>query len=219
MYNIAIDGPSSAGKSSVAKLIAENLKILHLDTGSMYRAMALKALNNNIDPLDENQVSSILNNTKIEVKYIDNSQHIFLDNVDVTSEIRHHNISKAASDISSLLLVRNKLVAIQQEIASKHSCVLDGRDISTVVIPKAKYKFYLNAQPAIRARRRTDELLAKGLVADFSKIYEDILSRDYNDMNRKHSPLKKTDDAIEIDCTQLTIQQVVEIMLSHIDEK
>lgn len=217
MYNIAIDGPSSAGKSTVAKLLAEKLNILHLDTGSMYRAFGLKAINNNIDPLNEAEVSTIIDNTIIEVKYIDGQQHIFLDSVDVSTDIRQHNISQAASDISSLFIVRNKLVKLQQQIASKCSCVLDGRDIATVVLPNATYKFYLTAEASVRAQRRTAELISKGIEVDPTSIYNDILTRDYNDSHREHSPLTMSADSIVIDCTQLTVKQVVDKILAIVE--
>ncbi|MEG1520592.1 MAG: (d)CMP kinase, partial [Clostridia bacterium] len=160
--NIAIDGPSGSGKSSTAKLVAKELKIIYLDTGAMFRALALKAIRSEIDPLDEASVRQMLENTIVDVKYDDGVMKLFLDGEEVSSKIRENSVSKVASDISSLKIVREKLIGLQREIAKNNDVILDGRDIGTVVLPNAKYKFFLTANSLERAKRRHAELLLKG---------------------------------------------------------
>lgn len=213
---IAIDGPSGAGKSTIAKILAKELNITYLDTGAMYRALGLKVYNLGISPLDELAVAQIIKDTTIDIQAGENGSIVFLDGRDVSTEIRQHHISKMASDVSSLQCVRIYMVALQQGIAAKRDSVLDGRDIGTVVLPNADFKFYLTASVETRAHRRYLELTSRGESCDEALIKADIEKRDYNDMNRKHSPLKKADDAIEIDSTSLTIEQVRDKMLDII---
>lgn len=204
---IAIDGPAGSGKSTVAKKIAEKLNIIYIDTGAMYRAITLK-----LKDIDKKFYEEACNNTNIE--FINNK--IFLDGKDVSSQIRSEEISKLTSDISKIDFVRKKLVSIQKEIADKNSVVMEGRDITTVVLPDADYKFYLNASPEIRAKRRTLQLKEKGLNADYKEIIRDIKKRDNNDINRENSPLKVADDAIVIDSSNLTAEESIEKILSYI---
>ena len=204
---IAIDGPAGSGKSTVAKKIAEKLNIIYIDTGAMYRAITLK-----LKDIDKKFYEEACNNTNIE--FINNK--IFLDGKDVSSQIRSEEISKLTSDISKIDFVRKKLVSIQKEIADKNSVVMEGRDITTVVLPDADYKFYLNASPEIRAKRRTLQLKEKGLNADYEEILRDIKKRDNNDIKRKNSPLKVADDAIVIDSSNLTAEESIEKILSYI---
>lgn len=204
---IAIDGPAGSGKSTVAKKIAEKLNIIYIDTGAMYRAMTLK-----LKDIDKKFYEEACNNTNIE--FINNK--IFLDGKDVSSQIRSEEISKLTSDISKIDFVRKKLVSIQKEIADKNSVVMEGRDITTVVLPDADYKFYLNASPEIRAKRRTLQLKEKGLNADYEEILRDIKKRDNNDIKRENSPLKVADDAIVIDSSNLTAEESIEKILSYI---
>lgn len=204
---IAIDGPAGSGKSTVAKKIAEKLNIIYIDTGAMYRAITLK-----LKDIDKNFYEEACNNTNIE--FINNK--IFLDGKDVSSQIRSEEISKLTSDISKIDFVRKKLVSIQKEIADKNSVVMEGRDITTVVLPDADYKFYLNASPEIRAKRRTLQLKEKGLNADYKEIIRDIKKRDNNDIKRENSPLKVADDAIVIDSSNLTAEESIEKILSYI---
>ena len=219
MFTIAIDGPSGAGKSTVAKLIAQKLNITYLDTGAMYRAVALKAIRLNIDPADEKAVSKFLDDTKIEIQHFDKVQHVLLDDTDVSLEIRQHFISKAASDISKHKAVRLKLVALQQEIAKKTDVVMDGRDIASYVLPDANYKFFLTASAEERANRRYKELTQKGEKCNYNDILKDIKLRDENDIKREFAPLKKAADAIEIDSTNLSLDEVVKKILSYIKMK
>lgn len=204
---IAIDGPAGSGKSTVAKKIAEKLNIIYIDTGAMYRAITLK-----LKDIDKKIYEEACNNTNIE--FINNK--IFLDGKDVSSQIRSEEISKLTSDISKIDFVRKKLVSIQKEIAAKNSVVMEGRDITTVVLPDADYKFYLSASPEIRAKRRTLQLKEKGLNADYEEILRDIKKRDNNDIKRKNSPLKVADDAIVIDSSNLTADESIEKILSYI---
>lgn len=204
---IAIDGPAGSGKSTVAKKIAEKLNIIYIDTGAMYRAITLK-----LKDIDKKFYEQACNNTNIE--FINNK--IFLDGKDVSSQIRSEEISKLTSDISKIDFVRKKLVSIQKEIADKNSVVMEGRDITTVVLPDADYKFYLSASPEIRAKRRTLQLKEKGLNADYEEILRDIKKRDNNDIKRENSPLKVADDAIVIDSSNLTADESIEKILSYI---
>ena len=204
---IAIDGPAGSGKSTVAKKIAEKLNIIYIDTGAMYRAITLK-----LKDIDKKFYEEACNNTNIE--FINNK--IFLDGKDVSSQIRSEEISKLTSDISKIDFVRKKLVSIQKEIADKNSVVMEGRDITTVVLPDADYKFYLNASPEIRAKRRTLQLKEKGLNGDYEEILRDIKKRDNNDIKRENSPLKVADDAIVIDSSNLTADESIEKILSYI---
>lgn len=217
--NIAIDGPSGAGKSTLAKLLAKKLGITYLDTGAMYRALGLKAHKCGVDIGDENAVKALLSQTTIDVKSGENGTVVLLDGYDVSEEIRQNYVSKLASDISAIECVRTFLVDLQRKIASLRPSVLDGRDIGTVVLPDAKFKFYLTASVEARAHRRYVELSAKGQVCDEAQIREDMIKRDYNDTHRKHSPLRKADDAVEIDSTNLTIDEMLNKMLEIIGSR
>lgn len=207
--NIAIDGPAGAGKSTIAKLLAAKLGILYLDTGAMYRAVGLKALNTGVDISDEAAVEKMLADTKIDVTQENGVQHVYLDGNDVSSAIRENTVSKAASDISAVPCVRYKMVELQREIASRCDTVLDGRDIGTFVLPNAEYKIFLTASAEERAKRRYAELKAKGSTLTIEQIKDDIVKRDYNDSHRTLAPLKKADDATEVDTTAMSIDDVV----------
>ena len=196
---IAIDGPAGAGKSTIAKLLAKKLGILYLDTGAMYRAVGLKAIENGVDVTDETAVKKMLDSTTVDVKSEEGVQHVYLDGKDVTGKIREHRVSKAASDISAVPCVRYKMVDLQREIAARCDTVLDGRDIGTFVLPNAEYKIFLTASVAERARRRYEELKAKGEECTLESVASDIEKRDYNDSHRALAPLRKADDAVEID--------------------
>ncbi len=204
---IAIDGPAGSGKSTIAKRLAERLNIEYIDTGAMYRAITLKLKN-----VEKEDYKKVLDKTNIDFK----NNKIFLDGVDVSNFIRDPEISKLTSDISKLPEVREKLVIIQRNIAKNKSVVMEGRDISTVVLPEADYKFYLSAGEEIRAKRRTLQLLERGLPADYEKILKEIKDRDKNDINRKNSPLKVAENAVIIDSSKLNIDDTVSLMLSYI---
>lgn len=216
MLNIAIDGPSGAGKSTIAKEIAKRLNIIYLDTGAMYRAIGLKAVRLGIDTNDTDGVTAILDNTEIKIEYKDGVQIIYLDGEDVSSAIREHKISKAASNVSKIPEVRLKLVAMQRDIASKNNVILDGRDITSYVLKDANYKFYLTATAEERAKRRYKELIEKGQDVEYETILADINDRDYNDTHRDFAPLTLTSDSVYIDSTELSIEQAIDKILSYI---
>ena len=219
MINIAIDGPSGAGKSTIAKSIAARKKITYLDTGAMYRAVGLKVYLTNSDMYDENQLSNILDNLDLDIKYVNGEQKVFLDGKDVSKDIREHHISKLASDVSAIPACRLKLVDLQRRIAEKSDCVLDGRDIGTYVLPDANVKIFLTASPEVRATRRYKELLAKGQKVEYDKVLSDINERDKTDSSRAFAPLKKADDAVEIDSSDMTIEQVIAVIDEILSQK
>lgn len=218
-FKIAIDGPSSSGKSTLAKRVAKELGFVYIDTGAMYRAMGYYFLNNNLDLNDIDVVNDNVNDVSIEINYIDGVQHVLLNGEDISSVIRKEEVGNAGSVISTYQVVREKLVEMQQEMAKVQSVVMDGRDIGTVVLPDADVKIYLNADCHERAIRRHKELLEKGITKTLDDVEKDLAERDYRDMNRKNSPLKKADDAIEIDSTSLEIEEVVEKVLNIVREK
>ena len=205
---VAIDGPAGAGKSTIAKSVCKKLGAIYVDTGAMYRAMALYMLRNNIDKNDEKAVSSACLNADISIEFVDGAQVVVLNGENVNGFIRTEEVGNTASTVSTYTAVREKLVDLQRKLADKTSVVMDGRDIGTVVLPHANPKIYLTASVSVRAKRRYDELKAKGENADLSVIEKDIEERDYRDMNRKISPLKKADDAIELDTSDMTISEV-----------
>lgn len=218
MINIAIDGPAGAGKSTVARAVAKKLGILYLDTGAMYRAMALKAMQEGIDPNDKEQVLPLLECTEIYAKNIGGNQHTYLDGEDVSGLIRTPEISRGASDISAIPDVRIKLAQIQRNIAHTSDVVMDGREIGSYVIPECENKFYVTASVDERARRRLLELKEKGgdngmTVEDMAK---DIAERDYNDSHRAFAPLLRLPEAILIDTTDLTIDEAVNAVLKNL---
>lgn len=219
MINIAIDGPAGAGKSTVAKAVAKELGIIYLDTGAMYRATAYTAIKNGIDVSDEVGVGEMLKTLTMDVVYEDSAQQIIVNGFNTTPYLREHYMSKAASDISALPCVRYKLVDIQRELAKTYDLVLDGRDIGTFVLPNANCKIFLVASAEERAKRRVEENRLKGQESDFDTVLKDIKQRDYNDSHREVAPLKKADDAVELDTTTMTIPEVVEAVISLVKEK
>jgi len=217
---IAIDGPSGAGKSTLARRIAQELGIIYLDTGAMYRAVALKAIRLGIDTRDREGVSRIMPDIDISVDYHDGIQRIYLDGEDVSSAIRTNEVSMGASNVSAFPEVRTRLVALQQEIARNNPVVMDGRDIGTKVLPDAGLKIFLTATAEERARRRYLELQEKGLLdKTFEELVAEIQERDHNDSTREHSPLKKADDAIVIDSTGKSVDELVAIIMEMVRKR
>lgn len=217
IIRIALDGPSGSGKSTIAKRLSSKLNILYLDTGAMYRATALKALSLGIDTLDEDGVKTFIEDINLEIKYVDGTQHTILDGEDVSERIREPHVSMAASNISSLKSVRLKMVEMQRKIANSMSCVLDGRDIGSYVLPNADFKFYITASVDVRADRRYKELTLKGHKVDFDALKAEIELRDYNDKTRDFSPLVKAVDAVEIDTSFMSVDQVIGKVMSIIE--
>lgn len=216
---VAVDGPAGSGKSTVAKLIAKNMNIVYIDTGAMYRTVGLYCIENGIDTENEKAVESVLDNIKMDIKANIDGQTIFLNGEDVTLKVRTQEAGKAASHVAAILAVREKLVEIQRNMAKGTSVIMDGRDIGTNVLPNSEVKIFLNASVEERAIRRVGELKALGENPDFDEVKEQIKKRDYNDINREHNPLKKADDAIEIDTTGMTINEVTEKISNIIKEK
>lgn len=217
--NIALDGPAGSGKSTVSRLVAKKLNILCLDTGAMYRACALKCLKQNVSPEDENAVKNIIHGINLTVKHENGVQITYLDGKNVSEDIRKPEISMFASTVSALGCVRDKMVELQREIAEKTSCILDGRDIGTNVLPNAKFKFFLTAKPEVRAKRRYDENIQNGFDVKYEEVLADVIHRDKQDATRKIAPLKQADDAILIDSSYMTIEEVVDFILNKIQEK
>ena len=206
--NIAIDGPAGAGKSTIAKKVASELSFIYVDTGAMYRAMALHMIRQNVDLGDADAIGENSENADITIKYEDGQQVVYLNGDNVNDYIRNEEVSAAASKTSVVPKLRKKLVSLQQKLASSEDVVMDGRDIGTVVLPNAQLKIYLTASVEVRAKRRYDEMLAKGEKVSLSEIEDDIRERDYRDMNREESPLKQADDAIYLDSSDMTIEEV-----------
>ena len=218
VYQIAIDGPSGSGKSTLAKGAAEKLGIMYLDTGAMYRTCALCAIKSGIDPKDEESVKDMLGSMDLKIKFEDGIQHMLLNGEDVTGSIRTPDVSMAASAISALPVIRTAMVDMQRKIAADQSFVVDGRDIGSVVLPDARYKFFLTASSEARAKRRCLELEQKGTPQAYEDVLKDIIQRDKQDSERAASPLVKVDDAILIDTSDIGIEETLELLLSYIKE-
>ena len=215
IFQIAIDGPSGAGKSTIAKKVAEELAIDYIDTGAMYRAVGLKMLRLGI-PLEENDVLfEMLENTDVDFS----KGKVYLDGEEVSGLIRTQEVSKAASDCSAFASVRKKLVELQRAMGKRKSVIMDGRDIGTVVLKDAEYKFYLTADAEERALRRFRELQEKGSEDTYEKVLEDVNRRDYNDMHREVDPLRQAEDAVLIDSTHMSIDEVVAFVISAVKEE
>ncbi len=219
IINIALDGPAGSGKSTVAKALAKDYNILYLDTGAMYRACALKALRSGIDPKDCQGVEALLPSLDVKVEYRDGKQHTLLDGEDVSLAIRENAVSMAASDVSAHRAVRLKMVEMQRKIAKSMSCVLDGRDIGSAVLPDAKFKFFITADSKVRARRRYDELIARGEKVDFEKLHAEIVARDKQDSEREFSPLVCAEDAVVVDTSTMDVHTVVATIKRMIQSK
>ena len=220
MISVAIDGPSGAGKSSIAKMVAKELGFIYVDTGAMYRSIALFVLNNKVSTTDEKAVEKLLPNIKIDIKFSqENGQQILLNGEDVTDKIREPHMSMAASNVSAMGSVREFLFNLQRESTKKYNTIMDGRDIGTVVLPNADIKIYLTATSQERARRRYTDFIENGNEIDYQTVLEDIEKRDYNDMNRKIAPLKKSKDAILLDTTTLSMEDTKNKIIEIIKEK
>lgn len=214
--NIAIDGPAGAGKSSVSKAVAEDLGFIYIDTGALYRTVALNAITSGISTNDSEKVSDSIKDADISIKYIDNTQRIFLNGEDVSDKIRTEEVSIGASNVAKIPEVREALVDLQRSLAKSKNAIMDGRDIGTAILPNADLKIFLTAGADARAKRRYDEYIKKGQQADFEKIKKDIIMRDEQDMNRKTAPLRKAEDAVLIDSSNMSFDEVVECIKNKI---
>ena len=216
---IAIDGPSGAGKSTLAKRLAGEMGYLYVDTGAMFRAVGLYALRAGKDPADAAAVEALLPAVALTLAHVDGAQHIYLNGEDVSEAIRQEQVGMAASAVAVHPAVRSFLLEQQRAIASTNNVLMDGRDIGTVVLPKATVKIFLTATPEVRAKRRTDELIAKGQKADYNKILKDIQQRDYQDTHREIAPLKMARDSVKLDTSELDIDGVIAAMKEIIARK
>ena len=216
--NVAIDGPAGAGKSTIAKLIAKKLGYIYVDTGAMYRAMALYFMRLGVKADETDKISCMCKDAEISIEYRDGVQVVLLGDEDVNGLIRTEEVGNMASATSVNGDVREKLVELQRKLAAKADVVMDGRDIGTVVLPQADVKVYLTASSAVRAKRRYDELVAKGQSADLEKIEADIIERDNRDMTREISPLKQADDAVLVDSSYMTIEEVADTVIEPINK-
>ncbi|MGI5983434.1 MAG: (d)CMP kinase [Sakamotonia sp.] len=218
-FNVAIDGPAGAGKSTVAKAVAAKRNFIYVDTGAMYRTMALYFLRKGIDKNDEAAVNRACREVSITIAYENGVQQVFLNGENVSGLIRTEEVGNMASATSGYLPVREKLVELQKEMARNSDVVMDGRDIGTCVLPEADVKIYLTASSLVRAKRRFRELTEKGTACDLKEIEQDIIDRDYRDMHREHSPLVQAEDAVYLDSSDMTLEQVVDAIGTLIDQR
>lgn len=212
-YNIAIDGPAGAGKSTIARAAAKKLGMVYVDTGAMYRAMALYLLREGVDGDDADTIGAKCRDADITIRYENGEQIVYLNGENVNPYLRTEEVGDMASRTSKQPVVRAKLVELQQALAARTDCIMDGRDIGTCVLPNAQVKVYLTASSAVRAKRRCGELTAKGENCDPEKIQADIEERDYRDMHREHSPLRQADDAVLVDTSDMSIDEATEAIL------
>lgn len=217
--NVAIDGPAGAGKSTIAKKVASDIGYVYVDTGAIYRTLALACIRKGIAADDEKNVCDICKNTKVDIKYVDGEQVMLLDGENVNAYIRSEDVSRMTSSISIYKEVREQLIDLQRYIAEKENVIMDGRDIGTFVLPNAEVKIYLNASVETRAKRRYLEQKDKGVECSLEDIEKDIKERDYRDMHRDIAPLRKADDAVEVDTSSMTIDEVVMKIKDIIKEK
>lgn len=219
VLNVAIDGPGGAGKSTVAKAAAKELGLIYVDTGALYRAVGVNGLRNGLDTTDEKQIKKMLKKTAVGLRYIDGVQHVFLNDEDVSEEIRTPDASMAASNVSAIQCVRDFLFDTQRDIAKKNNCIMDGRDIATVVLPDAQVKIFLTASAEVRAQRRFLELQAKGSTDTYEKVLEELKQRDYQDSHREIAPLKPAEDSIIVDTSEMPLDESIATVVKLIKEK
>lgn len=218
-FNVAIDGPAGAGKSTIAKAVANKLNLIYVDTGAMYRAMALFMIREGVNLTDTDKIIEKCKEADITIRYEEGVQVVFLNGENVNAFLRTEEVGNAASVTSVIPEVRAKLVELQKALAASSDCIMDGRDIGTCVLPNAQLKVYLTASSEVRAKRRYDELLAKGEKADLQKIKQDIEERDYRDMNRETSPLKVAEDAVLVDSSYMGIEEVIDTIMDLCEKR
>ena len=218
IYNIAIDGPAGAGKSTIARRVAKELSFIYVDTGAMYRAMALYLLHKNVDRTNTEQIGEVCQNAEISIEYQNGEQIVLLNGENVNAYLRTEEVGNMASKTSAYKTVRATLLDLQRDLAKTANILMDGRDIGTNVLPDADLKIYLTASSKVRAERRYKELVEKGVKADFNKIEEDIIIRDRQDMEREIAPLKQADDAVLVDSSDMTIEVVVDAIVAEFEK-
>ena len=218
MITIAVDGPGGSGKSTVTDIVAKKLNILHLNTGALYRAIGLYALDNNLDPNDEKSIISNLDKINIKIKFVDGEQRVIMNDIDVTNRLYSLEVSNACSITSAYKFVRDKILDIQRDVAKEHSCIMEGRDITSHVLPNAKYKFYIDASPEIRAKRRMNDEKNTTKELNYDEVLSQIIERDRRDKERTLCPLVLVDDAVYINTDNLTIDEVVDKILNIVQK-
>lgn len=220
MISIAIDGPAGAGKSTIAKAVAKQLEYIYVDTGALYRSIALNAINSGTNTDNEAEINELLSNTKVEIKFIDGEQRVFLNSQDISDKIRTTEVSMMASKVSAIAAVRDFLLELQRGLARKNNVIMDGRDIGTVVLPQAQVKIFLTASAQCRAKRRYKDYLAAGNTKEsYEQILADIQQRDYNDSHRAVAPLKPAEDSVIVDTSDDTLEQSVEKIMAVVNSK
>jgi cytidylate kinase len=218
-YSVAIDGPAGAGKSTIAKRVAKERDFIYIDTGAMFRAMAIHFLRCGIAADDHEKISNAVKDVSVTISYVNGEQQVFLNGENVTGQLRTEEVGNMASAGSVVGDVRKKLLELQRNLAASANVVMDGRDIGTVVLPNADVKVYLTASVEVRAQRRYKELIEKGQTADLEKIKKDIEERDYRDMNREIAPLRQAEDAVLVDTTEIGLEESIELMINTIKER
>ena len=219
MISVAIDGPAGAGKSTLSRKAAAALGFIYVDTGALYRAIGLKFLNLGQDRELNCDIESVLADTKVDIRFVDSEQRVFLDGTDVSDKIRTPEVSMMASAVSAKPPVRAFLLDMQRKLADDNNVLMDGRDIGTVVLPNATVKIFLTASPEERSKRRYDELIAKGEKVTFKEVYDDLVQRDYNDSHREIAPLKPAETSVIVDTTGISFEESLELLISTIKEK
>lgn len=219
MFNIAIDGPAGAGKSTIAKKVAKELDFIYVDTGAMYRSMALYLIRKQIKAAEVDKIITLLPGIHVTIAYENGEQHVYLNGEDVSALIRNEEVSQMTSSISTIPEVREKLLDLQRDLAKENNVLMDGRDIGTCVLPNAELKIYLTASTKVRAKRRYDEMVEKGMECNLRELEASIKERDYRDMNREVAPLKQAEDAVLLDTSDMNIEEVVNAIIQMVKER
>lgn len=219
MFNIAIDGPAGAGKSTIAKKVAKELDFIYVDTGAMYRSMALYFIRKQVKAAEVDKIITLLPEIHVTIAYENGEQHVYLNGEDVSALIRNEEVSQMTSSISTIPEVREKLLDLQRDLAKENNVLMDGRDIGTCVLPNAQLKIYLTASVEVRAKRRYDEMVEKGMECNLGELEASIKERDYRDMNREVAPLKQAEDAVLLDTSDMNIEEVVNAIIRLVKER
>ena len=219
MFNIAIDGPAGAGKSTIAKKVAKELDFIYVDTGAMYRSMALYLIRKGVKAEEKNKIIELLPEIHVTLAYVEGEQHVYLNKEEVSSLIRNEEVSQMTSSVSTIPEVREALLSLQRNLAKENNVLMDGRDIGTCVLPNAELKIYLTASTKVRAKRRYDEMIEKGMECNLKELEASIKERDQRDMNREIAPLKQAEDAVFLDTSDMNIEEVVNAIIRLVKER